>query len=182
MHWSVRTGTATRSWVGIGPVFIMLLPLASADLVSRVELTDAGSLAEDDLGIKVGAVSPSGEDIPIAGTNGYAHLLSAKEADNRDMDIELVTGKNATIHDIAWHPRGNTALLVGEEGLAMRATIRTISSVTNVNGSFSSWQIADHRYLAPGVILPTLEPPMAAYGNLQNTPALSDSRTWGPAR
>ena len=72
-------GMATRSWVGIGLVFIMLLPLASADLVSRVELTDAGSLAEDDLGIKVGAVSPSGEDILIAGMNGYAHLLSAKK-------------------------------------------------------------------------------------------------------
>lgn len=114
----------------------MLLPLASADLVSRVELTDAGSLAEDDLGIKVGAVSPSGEDILIAGMNGYAHLLSAKEADNRDMDIELVTGKNATIHDIAWHPRGNTALLVGEEGLAMRYDSHD-HSVTNVNGSFS---------------------------------------------
>ena len=129
-------GMATRSWVGIGLVFIMLLPLASADLVSRVELTDAGSLAEDDLGIKVGAVSPSGEDILIAGMNGYAHLLSAKEADNRDMDIELVTGKNATIHDIAWHPRGNTALLVGEEGLAMRYDSYD-HSVTNVNGSFS---------------------------------------------
>ncbi len=114
----------------------MLLPLASADLVSRVELTDAGSLAEDDLGIKVGAVSPSGEDILIAGMNGYARLLSAKEADNRDMDIELVTGKNATIHDIAWHPRGNTALLVGEEGLAMRYDSYD-HSVTNVNGSFS---------------------------------------------
>ena len=114
----------------------MLLPLASADLVSRVELTDAGSLAEDDLGIKVGAVSPSGEDILIAGMNGYAHLLSAKEADNRDMDIELVTGKSATIHDIAWHPRGNTALLVGEEGLAMRYDSYD-HSVTNVNGSFS---------------------------------------------
>lgn len=114
----------------------MLLPLASADLVSRVELSDAGSLAEDDLGIKVGAVSPSGEDILIAGMNGYAHLLSAKEADNRDMDIELVTGKNATIHDIAWHPRGNTALLVGEEGLAMRYDSYD-HSVTNVNGSFS---------------------------------------------
>lgn len=114
----------------------MLLPLASADLVSRVELTDAGSLAEDDLGIKVGAVSPSGEDILIAGMNGYAHLLSAKEADNRDMDIELVTGKNSTIHDIAWHPRGNTALLVGEEGLAMRYDSYD-HSVTNVNGSFS---------------------------------------------
>ena len=99
-------------------------------------MTDAGSLAEDDLGIKVGAVSPSGEDILIAGMNGYAHLLSAKEADNRDMDIELVTGKNATIHDIAWHPRGNTALLVGEEGLAMRYDSYD-HSVTNVNGSFS---------------------------------------------
>ena len=52
------------------------------------------------------------------------------------MDIELVTGKNATIHDIAWHPRGNTALLVGEEGLAMRYDSYD-HSVTNVNGSFS---------------------------------------------
>ena len=160
----------------------MLLPLASADLVSRVELTDAGSLAEDDLGIKVGAVSPSGEDILIAGMNGYAHLLSAKEADNRDMDIELVTGKNATIHDIAWHPRGNTALLVGEEGLAMRYDSYD-HSVTNVNGSFSVLGKSLTTVIwRPGVILPTLEPPMAAYGNLQNTPALSDSRTWGPAR
>ena len=102
----------------------------------RVQLTDAGALADGDLGVTVGAVSPDGKDVLIGGMNGYARLLSAEEADNREMDIELVTGKNATVHDIAWHPRGNTALLMGEQGLAMRYDTYD-HSVTNVNGSFS---------------------------------------------
>ena len=125
-------GTVGLRFPPIGPP----LPLASADLVSRVQLTDAGALADSDLGVTVGAVSPDGKDVLIGGMNGYARLLSAEEADNREMDIELVTGKNATVHDIAWHPRGNTALLMGEQGLAMRYDTYD-HSVTNVNGSFS---------------------------------------------
>jgi len=50
--------------------------------------------------------------------------------------VELVTGRNSTVQDIAWHPRGNTALLVGDEGMAMRYDTYD-HSITYVNGTFS---------------------------------------------
>ena len=117
-------------------VTLMLIPSVSADLITRVELRDGGVLAERDLGIRTGAVSPDGMDVLIAGMDGYARLLSADEADNREMDVELLTGRSSTIHHIDWHPRGNTALLVGEEGLAMRYDSYD-HGVTNVNGTFA---------------------------------------------
>ena len=123
-------------WVALGMVLVMMLPLASADLTSRVELEHQGTLSDTDLGITVGAISPSGEDVLIGGLNGYARLLSASQADDRSMDVELVTGRNSTINDIAWHPRGNTALLVGDDGLAMRYDTYD-HSVTYVNGTFT---------------------------------------------
>ena len=123
-------------WVALGMVLVMMLPLVSADLTSRVELEHQGTLSDTDLGITVGAISPSGEDVLIGGLNGYARLLSASQADDRSMDVELVTGRNSTINDIAWHPRGNTALLVGDDGLAMRYDTYD-HSVTYVNGTFT---------------------------------------------
>lgn len=117
-------------------ITLMLLPSVSADLVTRIELRDGGVLAERDLGIRTGAVSPDGMDVLIAGMDGYARLLSADEADNREMDVELLTGRSSTIHHIDWHPRGNTALLVGDDGLAMRYDSYD-HGVTNVNGTFA---------------------------------------------
>ena len=61
-------------------VTLMLIPSVSADLITRVELRDGGVLAERDLGIRTGAVSPDGMDVLIAGMDGYARLLSADEA------------------------------------------------------------------------------------------------------
>ena len=119
-------------------VTLMLIPSVSADLITRVELRDGGVLAERDLGIRTGAVSPDGMDVLVAGMDGYARLLSADEADNREMDVELLTGRSSTIHHIDWHPRGNTALLVGEEGLAMRYDSYD-HGVTNVNGTFAEY-------------------------------------------
>ena len=122
--------------MAVGLLLVLLAPLASADLLTRIELEDAGALGESDLGIKVGAVSPDGMDVLVGGMNGFARLLSADEADNRAQDVELVTGRNSTIQDIAWHPRGNTALLVGDEGMAMRYDTYD-HSITYVNGTFS---------------------------------------------
>ena len=122
--------------VAFGLVLIMLAPLASGDVISRVQLEDAGVLSETDLGIVVGAVSPDGQDILIGGLNGYARLLSADDAGNRALDVELVTNRNSTIQDIAWHPRGNTALLVGDDGMAMRYDTYD-HSITYVNGTFT---------------------------------------------
>ena len=108
------------TWVAWVLLLVLLAPVASADLLTRVDLEDVGALGESDLGITVGAVSPDGQDVLLGGINGFARLLSADEADDRAMDVELVTGRNSTVQDIAWHPRGNTALLVGDEGMAMR--------------------------------------------------------------
>ena len=123
------------TWLAVGLVVLLTIPLASADILSRIELKDAGSLGDSDLGITVGAVSPDGQDVLVGGMNGYARLLSADEAGNRALDVELVTGRNSTIHNIAWHPRGNTALLVGDDGMAMRYDTYD-HSITYVNGTF----------------------------------------------
>ena len=124
------------AWLALSLVLLMLTPLASGEMVSRIELTDAGALGENDLGVTVGEVSPDGSDVLVAGMNGYARLLSADDAGNRALDVELVTGRNSTVHDIAWHPRGNTALLVGDDGMAMRYDTYD-HSITYVNGTFS---------------------------------------------
>lgn len=127
----------TRTLLAVVLVALFATPTAMAsEFVTRIDMTHAGALGDVDLGIKTGAVSPDGQDVLVAGMNGFARLLSADEADNREMDLELVTGRNSTIHDVSWHPRGNTALLVGEEGFAMRYDTYD-HSVTYVNGTFS---------------------------------------------
>jgi hypothetical protein len=127
----------TRGCTAVVFVMLLLAPLAMAEeLVTRVTLQDAGALAEVDLGITTGAVSPDGQDVLVAGQHGFARLLSAEEAENRELDVELVTGRNSTIQDISWHPRGNTALLVGDAGFAMRYDSDD-HSITYVNGTFS---------------------------------------------
>jgi len=125
-----------QTWLACGLLLVLLAPVASAELLSRVDLEDVGALGESDLGITVGAVSPDGMDVLVGGMNGFARLLSADDAGNRGMDVELVTGRNSTVRDVAWHPRGNTALLVGDEGMAMRYDTYD-HSITYVNGTFS---------------------------------------------
>ncbi len=123
-------------WLAVVLVGVLMMPIATAELTSRIELVDRGTLHDTDLGITVGSVSPGGQDVLVGGLNGYARLLSADEADDRAMDVELVTGRNSTVNDIAWHPRGNTALLVGDDGMAMRYDTYD-HSITYVNGTFT---------------------------------------------
>ena len=123
-------------WLAVVLVGVLMMPVATAELTSRIELVDRGTLYDTDLGITVGSVSPDGQDVLLGGLNGYARLLSADEADDRAMDVELVTGRNSTVNDVAWHPRGNTALLVGDDGMAMRYDTYD-HSITYVNGTFT---------------------------------------------
>ena len=55
-----------KAWFASGLVALLLTSLASAELVSRVQLEDAGSLGDNDIGLKTGAVSPNGDDILVA--------------------------------------------------------------------------------------------------------------------
>ena len=63
------------AWLAIGLVLLMIGPTASAEMVRRIELSDAGALGESDLGITTGEVSPDGMDVLVGGMNGYARLL-----------------------------------------------------------------------------------------------------------
>ena len=72
----------------------------------------------------------------LHGVAGYVHLISAENAGDRNDDIDLSTGRTSDVNDVAWHPRGNTALLVGDGGLAMRYDTYD-HSITNVNGTFA---------------------------------------------
>lgn len=72
----------------------------------------------------------------LVGEDGYAHLISAFNAEDRSQDVELNTARSASLHDVSWHPRGETALLTGEMGVALRYTAEN-HAISTVNGSGS---------------------------------------------
>lgn len=113
---------------------ILLLPIASAEIVSTVDLTNHGGIEDIDLGINAAKISPSGTTVILVGAEGYAHIISAENAERRENDIELNSGRNADFNDVAWHPQGQTALLVGDQGMVLRYAVSD-HSLTNVNGS-----------------------------------------------
>ena len=70
-------------------VILLLTPLASAVPEATVELKIERKLANFDLGINGGELSPNGSKVLIYGEDGYAHLLSAESADDENTDIRL---------------------------------------------------------------------------------------------
>jgi len=101
-------------------LLLMLVPSVPAEPESLIVLKLEDTLEDNDLGIHAGAVSPDGLHVLIAGADGYAHLLSASDAGDRSGDVELNSGRSQSFSDLSWHPRGNTALMAGEFGMAMR--------------------------------------------------------------
>lgn len=125
-----------RRALALALMAVLFLPLAQADVTTRIQMRDAGVLGETDLGILGGALSPDSQTVLLYGEDGFVHLVSATSADDRGLDIDLSTGRSVDVNDVHWHPRGNTALLVGDEGLAMRYDTYD-HSITNVNDSFA---------------------------------------------
>lgn len=125
-----------RRALALALMAVLFLPLAQADVTTRIQMRDAGVLGETDLGILGGALSPDSQTVLLYGQDGFVHLVSATSADDRGLDVDLSTGRSVDVNDVHWHPRGNTALLVGDEGLAMRYDTYD-HSITNVNDSFA---------------------------------------------
>ena len=109
-----------RMLIASAMLLLMLVPSVPAETESVIELKLEDTLEDNDLGIHAGAVSPDGLHVLIAGEEGYARLLSAENAGDRGDDIELNSGRSQAFQDVAWHPRGNTALMAGDFGMAMR--------------------------------------------------------------
>ena len=107
-----------------------LVSVVSAE--GAVEMDNPIWLAEADLGLE--AVAAGGETtqkVLVAGADGYARLL---DGTNPNVQIELATPTEDTLRAIDWHPRGKTALLVGDNG-AMFRYVAEDHSVTTVSGS-----------------------------------------------
>ena len=117
----------------IALVLIMLLPSVMAEPDATVDIVIERHLAEYDIGIDGGAVSPDGEVVILFGAEGYAHLIKAVEADQEQFDVQLETGQQ-DVNDAAWHPSGNTALLAGDAG-EFRRYVAESYSIESVNES-----------------------------------------------
>ena len=115
-------------------LLILLLPAVPAEPKSAIKLTLVDTLEDSDIGIHAGKVSPNGLSVLMVGEEGYAHLVSAFHAEDRSQDIELNTARNAALQDVSWHPRGETALITGDMGVALRYSTEN-HAITTVNGS-----------------------------------------------
>jgi len=126
---------ANRVFSSCGLVALLLFSCLAtpASAEGAVELDEPIWLADGDLGLE--AVAAGGETtqkVLVAGADGYARLL---DGTNPNVQIELATPVNDTIRSIDWHPRGKTALLLGDNG-AMLRYVAEDHSVTTVSGSF----------------------------------------------
>ena len=110
------------------------MPIVVAEPSSVIQITSSSTLEENDIGINSGSISPDGEAVLLVGKDGYAHRISAIKPLDRSKDIELNAGTSKEFQDVAWHPRGNTALITGESGMALRYDTDD-HSISNVNGS-----------------------------------------------
>lgn len=108
--------------VAIMLCFLMLMPLvgASDEPQATVDIKLERRLANFDLGINGGELSPNGETVLIYGAEGYAHVISATDADDETKDIRLENETMFDINSVSWHPGGKSALLVGDSGTVLR--------------------------------------------------------------
>jgi len=102
-------------------VSLLMLTTVGASLPdSTVKLKVERKLADFDLGIQGGEVSPNGSHVLLYGVEGYAHLISAENAGDENMDVILEKETTQDLNDVTWHPGGLSAVFVGDSGTVLR--------------------------------------------------------------
>jgi len=102
---------------------LILLPLtamAEEEMNSIAELKEIGSIEEQALGISQAELRPVGDQLLLVGDDGYAHLIDAAKPDDRSKDVSLTSNKDVDLQALSWHPGGQTALIVGDDGMVLR--------------------------------------------------------------
>ena len=101
---------------------VMILPIAATAFEPErtVDISIERKLTSYDLGVNGGELSPNAETVLIFGEDGYAHLLSAKGADDESKDVRLEKETEFALNDATWHPGGKSALIVGDSGTVLR--------------------------------------------------------------
>ena len=96
---------------------LVLLPLAaSATEPQRTVDITIEKVDNFDLGINGGEISPDGTQVLIFGEDGYAHSLSAKNADDEATDVRLENETTNSSRQRAGTLEEKSALLVGSDG------------------------------------------------------------------
>lgn len=85
-----------------------------------VDISIERKLTSYDLGVNGGEISPDATKVLIYGEDGYAHLLSAENADDESTDIRLENETENSLNAASWHPGGKSALIVGDDGTILR--------------------------------------------------------------
>ena len=104
-------------------VFLMLLgmvPTAIAEDGSVVRIDHSFTLIEYDPGIEDAAIHPASNWVVVVGAEGYA--LSMDKSSPSTM-IPLANILDSDLLDSDYHPGGNTALIVGENGSVLRYAV-----------------------------------------------------------
>ena len=136
---------------------LLMIPIVSATFTTSIQLTIEDKLADFDLGISGGELSPNSQHVLLFGANGYSHILMATSADDRSSDIELERKVNHSLNAAAWHPRGNTAYLLGDSGTMLRyigeshaiETVQVSAEMVDENLVAMDWvQSGTHAYVA----------------------------------
>ncbi len=99
---------------------LMLMPLVGASPEATVDITVERRLGDVDLGINGGVLSPNGMTVLLFGEDGYAHVISAKDAGDESKDIRLENETTNNLNSASWHPAGKSALIVGDGGTVLR--------------------------------------------------------------
>ena len=110
---------------------ILLTPIASA---SEVGFKQENALVGQGLNIQAGEVSPSGTTILLVGDDGYVHMISASAPGDRNQDQDIDSRRSGRFNDVSWHPNGQTALIAGDRGAALRYSLED-NSIEAVNGA-----------------------------------------------
>lgn len=142
------------------PVYLLallMIPIVSAAFTTSIQLTVEEKLAEFDLGISGGELSPNSQLVLLYGADGYSQILMATSANDRSSDIDLEKKVNHSLNAAAWHPRGNTAYLLGDAGTMLRyvgethaiETVQTPAEMADENLVTMAWvQSGTHAYVA----------------------------------
>ena len=103
-------------------VFLIMSPIVAKALEPErtVDISVERRLANFDLGVNGGQISPDFTTVLIYGEDGYAHLLSAQNADDESTDVRLEKETDNSLNDVSWHPGGKSAMIVGDDGTILR--------------------------------------------------------------
>ncbi len=107
---------------------VLICPIAVAQ--SAVSLGVVVSLGEVDLGLEGASIAPDRGAVIAHGADSSIFLINPESPENHS---KLNHSGEFTLRDSSFHPRSNTALIVGDQGVVLRY-VRANNSIQNVGG------------------------------------------------